>query len=273
MKWIGPNGILAHAAEIVYGYDTGVTLRQLFYRLVADQSLPNTQNYYKTLSARTAEGRRDGTFPDLLDRTSRIEEPITFTDPDDGLDWLRKLYRHDRQQGQPAHIWLGVEKVGMSAQLDSWFTDPLGIPHIALGGFASQTLCDQVRRRIEADDRPSVLVYVGDHDPTGEDIDRDFQHRVGFDKVMRIALNADQLDIYKIPKNVLDPEVEKKLKRDSRSAKFLERHGYLDQYEVDALDPNLLRRLYSEAINQFMDKSKFETVMSQEAQDRGVLNG
>jgi hypothetical protein len=49
--------------EIVAGYDTRVTLRQVFYRLVAGQHLPNTQTYYRALSSATAAARRDGTFP------------------------------------------------------------------------------------------------------------------------------------------------------------------------------------------------------------------
>jgi hypothetical protein len=55
-----PNwpAILLRAAEIVESYDTSVTLRQLFYRLIAAQLLPNTQNSYKSLSRYTAEARR-----------------------------------------------------------------------------------------------------------------------------------------------------------------------------------------------------------------------
>jgi hypothetical protein len=34
--------IVARARTIVDGYDTGVTLRQLFYRLVSEHLLPNT---------------------------------------------------------------------------------------------------------------------------------------------------------------------------------------------------------------------------------------
>jgi hypothetical protein len=51
--------ITQHAADIVRGYSTGVTLRQLFYRLVSDGTLPNTDVSYKTLSARTAAARRE----------------------------------------------------------------------------------------------------------------------------------------------------------------------------------------------------------------------
>ena len=44
--------LLEGAAAIVNKYDTLVTLRQLFYRLVAALLLPNTTNAYKTLHQR-----------------------------------------------------------------------------------------------------------------------------------------------------------------------------------------------------------------------------
>ena len=51
---------------IVQSYSTGVTLRQLFYRLVSALLLPNTQSAYKRLSSVTAEARRRGEFPELV---------------------------------------------------------------------------------------------------------------------------------------------------------------------------------------------------------------
>jgi hypothetical protein len=45
-----------------------VTLRQLFYRLVSAQVIPNSQAAYKRLSSLTAEARRNGDFPALIDR-------------------------------------------------------------------------------------------------------------------------------------------------------------------------------------------------------------
>jgi hypothetical protein len=263
---------LEHAAEIVRGYDTGVILRQLFYRLVADGTLPNLQSYYRRLSSKTAEGRREGSFPDLLDRTSRIEEPLWFGSPGEARGWLRNLYRRDRTERQEWTAILGVEKAGMSAQLDAWFTDPLGVPHVALGGYASQSLCDQVRRHIEKQGRPAALIYAGDHDPTGVDIDRDFERRVGvFDKVVRVALNPDQVDEYALPQNP-DPEVAAKLDRDPRAAAFERRFGSLVQYEVDALPPDTLRNLYRDALGGLWDDDAYEAVMEREDAERTELN-
>jgi hypothetical protein len=264
VQW-GP--VLNRAAEIVNGYATGVTLRQLFYRLVAEQRLPNLQSYYNRLSDRTAATRREGTFPDLLDRVTRIERYAFFEDPDDALDYLREVYRKDRTEGQEWTVYLGVEKAGISAQLDAWFSDPLGIPHVALGGYASQTIADKVRRDIQAQGRPAALIYAGDHDPSGEDIDRDFERRVGaFDKVVRVALNAEQIAEYDLPENP-DPEVAAKLARDSRAATFERRHGSLHQYEVDALPPDTLRDLYRSAIDGLWDDDALDAVLERERAD------
>jgi hypothetical protein len=55
--------VLDEARAIVESYDTWVTLRQLFYRLVARQLIPNTPSYYRRLSQYTAQARRELTFP------------------------------------------------------------------------------------------------------------------------------------------------------------------------------------------------------------------
>ena len=50
--------------------------------------------------------------------------------------------------------------------------------------------------------RPAILLYAGDFDPSGEDIDRDFQKRCPwFKEVVRVALSADQVREYSLPVN------------------------------------------------------------------------
>jgi hypothetical protein len=85
--------LLDHARAIVEGYSTGVTLRQLFYRLVAAGLLPNLRTQYTHLSENTAKARREGSFPGLLARTSRIEEWPSYASPEDALASLRNIYR------------------------------------------------------------------------------------------------------------------------------------------------------------------------------------
>jgi hypothetical protein len=45
------------------------------------------------------------------------------------------------------------------------------------------------------------------------------------------------------------------------------------QVEVDALDPNQLRDLFQEAIDEFWDMSEYERVQGLEAEERAELEG
>jgi hypothetical protein len=256
--------ILDQAARIVEGYDTGVTLRQLFYRLVAAELLPNTTNAYKTLSDRTAQARRNGDFPDLLDRTRTIHRDLFFSDPADARAWLAEVYRRDRTAGQEEAVYLGVEKHGLVAQLEAWFSH-YGLRILAFGGYSSQTYVDEISRDVEKDGRPAVLIYAGDWDPSGEDIARDFLKRCPvFSDSVRVALNAKQVAHYKLP------EAPGKT-TDTRAAGFVKRHGRLAQVELDALPPDTLRELYAGALGEHTDMSAFEAQLRREKRDRKAL--
>jgi len=270
------NLILVHAAAIVRSYNTRVTLRQLFYRLVADQTLRNTRSEYGQLSAKTAQARRDGWFPQLMDRTRRIERwyPM-FGSTDEGLRWLKDRYRRDRTEGQEYSIYLAVEKAGIVNQLDEWFGDEYGIPILPLQGYSSQSFVDEVRSDVfkyrwnvpsgEHEARPSVLIYAGDFDPSGEDIDRDFDERTQcWDYVHRVALLPEQIEEYNLP-----PAMGKA--SDSRAGAFIAKHGELIQVELDAIPPDTLRELYEEKIVEYWDMDTWQDVMDREAEERESL--
>ncbi|MDP9299728.1 MAG: hypothetical protein M3P43_02350 [Actinomycetota bacterium] len=256
--------MLQHGAEIVRGYDTGVTLRQLFYRMVADGTLPNTLPTYKTLSARTAEARRDGWFPTLVDLTRSISRPPSWSSPGEAREALRDQYRQDRTAGQEFAVYLGVEKATLLALFESWY-DEHGLPIVVTRGYGSQTYVDAVDADVSNDGRKAVLLYVGDLDPSGEDIERDFIERTdAFDDAKRVAVRPEHVAHYG-----LVPAPGKAT--DSRAAGFTARHGELIQVEVEALDPNDLRVLVDAALEPYWDVSAFEAVLAQEEQERRTL--
>ena len=140
------------------------------------------------------------------------------------------------------------------------------MPILALGGYSSQTFTDDVADDVERDGRPAVLVYAGDFDASGEDIDRDFTDRSRcWAKVERIALNADQVIEYQLP-----PQPGKVT--DSRAEAFTARHGALMQVELDALAPDTLRSLYENALARWMDASIYEQVLALEDDERNELS-
>lgn len=256
--------IVERAAQIASSYSTEVTLRQLFYRLVAAELLPNTQVAYKALSARTAQARREGWFPRLMDRGRQIHRFTSFASDTQARGWLRRIYRRDRTEGQPIAVYLAVEKAGIVEQLTDWFGD-LGVPVLALGGYSSQSYVQDVVDDVARQRRPAVLLYAGDHDPSGEDIDRDFLARSDcFTRVVRVALTAEQVEAYNLP-----PQPGKQT--DSRAAGFVARHGRLVQVELDALDPAELRRLYQAAIDRYWDPAAYQAALAREAEERDRL--
>ena len=116
------RAIIPAAVAVVEGYDTPVTLRQLFYRLVSAQLLENTQNAYKALSSRTAEQRRQGAFPDLSDRTRSIHVPYYYVDPTDapGRDCARLPPGPDRRAGRHPLHRCGEERARGAAPCLVW---------------------------------------------------------------------------------------------------------------------------------------------------------
>jgi hypothetical protein len=258
--------VIPAAASIVRSYDTNVTLRQLHYRLVSDPSLgyPNTTNAYKSLSSKTAELRRLGEFPRLHDRTRSVHRPDYFEDCADVLEVVVHSYRRDRTIGQAVNLFIAVEKNGLIEQLRSWFYG-YGVGVLALGGYASQGLVDDVVDRIVYDGRPAVLLYAGDFDPSGEDIDRAFVKSVGlFARVHRVALSARQVEEFDLPPNPGKSG-------DSRAGQFVERHGELVQVEVDALPPDVLRGLFVDRFLAYWNRDAYEQVQAAEAEDRETL--
>lgn len=259
--------IIERAAQIVRGYDTGVTLRQLYYRLVAEGLITNTLNNYTNLSRLTAEGRRSGTFPQLIDLGRQVDRPLTFSSPAEGQRWLARRYRRDRTEGQPYVLYLGVEKATLLGQLQAWF-GALGLPRVALRGYSSQTLVDDVAAEVQAERdatgaRHTVLIYCGDYDPSGVDILRDFTERTDcFASIRRIAVNREQIEQYgltRMPAKAGDARL--------RST------GVVDQVEAEALAPETLQALFQAAIDEYWHEEAYNAALTREEEDRASLRG
>ena len=269
-KYDWRNLVLPAGMAFVQSFTTGVTPRQCFYYLASHRFIANTHQDYSNLSCWTTDARDAGSFPDFLDNGRWIHRPTPFADPDDAHGWLTRLYRRDRTEFADKSIYLGVEKAGLVAQLEEAFGD-LGIPILSLGGWASQTFREQVRREIVADGRPAVLIYAGDFDPAGVLIGDSFAEKVGvFTEVVRVGLKIEQLA--GLPGSPFPLEKRKHSLIPRFEAEYgdgLEALGLprLVQFELDALPPDQLRALYQAAIDRFFDNSAYGRSLVQEAAD------
>ena len=132
-------------------------------------------------------------------------------------------------------------------------------------GYSSASARWEAAQRVQAADQRgqhAVLIYLGDHDPSGLDMSRDVRDRLDMLsygtplETIRLALNYDQVEEYQPPANPA------KL-TDSRA------HGYVticghESWELDALDPQTLDALLSEPIEELMDQDLYDEAIAEE---------
>jgi hypothetical protein len=256
------------ARRVVSDHTEPVTLRQVFYRLVAQGLIPNRPPVYRRLSSRLAQSRRDGAFPDLVDTLRTVHVPASWPDAGTFLRQAAAQFALDRTRGQSRAVYVAAEKDTLRQVFTTWLA-PMGIPVLVVRGFASQSYAEAVRRRTASDPRPTVLLLCTDFDASGEDIARDWVARTGcWDSIERVLLTHEQVQRYGLP--AADGK-----RDDPRWPTFARRHGLnVDrpvQWEVEALPPAELQRLVRQAVAPFVDTAVLEAVVAEEERQRAAL--
>lgn len=249
--------IVMASLEVFDQYDTAITLRQLYYRLVARLLIPNTINSYKRLSRVLVKAREQGDVPIncLEDRSRRIlgKGDTGFYSAEEYLK--RKLNSlQDSWKGfhmpmwddQPRYVLISLEKDALS-RLVSRIANNYSVRTFPTRGYPSfsyvQGMAKYMETRLEG--KHVVVLYYGDFDPSGIDIERDLEDRLArygakdF-SVTRIALTADQIKQYNLPPMPVK-------RSDARAEGFMAEHGD-KSVELDALDPNLFQKIVEKSI-------------------------
>jgi len=249
--------IVDAALDIFQQYDTAITLRQLYYRLVSRLLIPNTINSYKRLSRVMVKAREDGDVPVncLEDRSRRGlgRGDIGYNSAEEYLkkkittlqdSW--KSFTMPMWDDQPKNVMISLEKDALS-RLVSREANRFSVRTFPTRGYPSFSFVQEMSRYItnQLGGKPTMVLYFGDFDPSGVDIERDLSERLerygakDF-TVQRIALTADQIKKYSLPPMPVK-------RSDARADSFLEEHG--DRaVELDALDPNLLQTTVRKAV-------------------------
>ena len=258
--------------EIIDEYaadDYRLSLRQLYYQLVKENIVPNTEKDYKKLGTLLVKGRMAGIvdWDAIVDRTRKPSIPYHAGDVPDALSDILSAYRLDRQSGQMKYIEVWVEKDALSEVLKR-VTEKYHIHLMVNKGYTSCTaMHDAYKRFMAAEDdvRKAVILYLGDHDPSGLDMIRDIASRLrdfGLKdyEVEHIALTTDQIKEYAPPPNPAKT-------KDPRASWYIDVFGDTS-WEVDALNPKILHTLLIEAIESHMHMPTYRKVMKQEKKDR-----
>lgn len=251
------------------GYD--LTLRQLYYQFVSKGWLANTDRNYQNLGRIVSNARLAGLLPwdSIVDRTRGLEARNHWNGPADLMRDAARSFGVDRWEGQSRRVEVWIEKDALVGVIEGVCRD-LDVAYFSCRGYTSQSEMWSAGKRLgeyESSGLSTVILHLGDHDPSGLDMTRDIRDRLHMfhaeTEVRRIALTFDQIAEYDPPPNPA------KLS-DARAEDYVIEHGY-ESWELDALDPRVMNALIREHVEGLLDMKLFKARKTQEEVSRARL--
>jgi hypothetical protein len=255
---------IIEAAQPITG--RGVGYKLFVRKLIASMKTTEMQKVYRLLK----EARERGMIPWewIVDESRQLEKTSAWDDPEAFTRAAINQYRREYWNQQPVRVEVWSEKGTVRGVLQP-VLDEFGVGFRVVHGFASATVVHDIAVD-NYDDRPLIVLYAGDWDPSGlcmsmVDLPDRLKRYDGTHVVLkRISLVQDQLA--GLPSF---PASEKS--GDPRYSWFTKNYGH-DCWELDALDPNLLRECVRRAIKAHIEPVAWERCKVTERAERSSLN-
>lgn len=268
--------LIGQANKIIAEYEPKglrLTVRQLYYQFVARGILPNSDKSYSRVGSIVNDGRLAGliSWSAIEDRGRDLKGVHFYESPADAIKEAREGYNRDlwaNQQWRP-EVW--VEKAALEGVIQT-ICNHLRVDFFATRGYNSQSeqwrAGQRFARYIQRGQRP-IVFHLGDHDPEGIDMTRDNRDRLSMFagvpiQVVRLALNMEQIERYGPPPNFVKPQ-------SSRAAGYRAEYGD-ECWELDALEPTVLRDLISDAVLKIRDPKLWDDALAEETEDLRYLD-
>lgn len=253
-------GLMSEICDDYESQGLVLTARQLFYRLVSTDVIPNTVKSYKRITSVINDAKMAGLLDwDMFeDRTRSFKQYRTYRNPAQILNEASSAYFKDLWEGQSHRVFCTIEKDALYGVLERVCLGNC-VPLLAARGYPSSTV---LRKFVEDEVRGIgaeriVMLHFGDHDPSGIDMTRDLQERIdvfaaeyGIEiSISRLALNFDQI-------RELNPPPNPAKMTDSRVGGYIAKFGK-KSWELDAVEPRRLVAIAREAIFDGVDMKKW----------------
>jgi hypothetical protein len=222
------------------------------------------KKYVDRVGDEIRQAREDGEIPWewVVDDSRQLEDHPSWSDPEAFIESVIPQYRLDYWEHQPYAVEVWSEKSTVSGTLRPVLRR-YGVGYRSMHGFTSATKVHDIVELTWSLDKPLRVLYVGDFDPSGlhmseVDITRRLEeYGAEAFTITRVALTrADTLVLTSFP--VSDK------RKDPRYPWFVRNYG--DRcWELDAMDPNLLRGKVDVAIRGLLDVAAWNVCKQAEA--------
>jgi hypothetical protein len=262
------------AIKAILKADHPMTVRQVFYQLVARGVIEKTEEQYQgTVIRLLTEMRMDEevSFDWIVDESRRRRENQTYDSIADAARDTARFYRRNALQACPDYVEVWSEKEALAGIIEDAASD-YDVPIIVSKGMPSLTQLYGTAYEIARAARAGKRTYIyqfGDHDPSGVLIPKTIEHRLcqfceKFDCqapiIKRVALTEKQIAKFNLPT--------RPTKREGN------RHAYKfegDSVELDALPASELRAMVRYVIERHISKRSLATLRVAEESERELL--
>jgi len=236
-----------------------LTVRQLYYQLVARDIVPNVEKQYKYITRTVNDARIAGLidWDAIEDRTRQFTARQRWDSPNAIFTAAARSYHTDPWATQNCRPFLIVEKEALSGVFQR-VCHEFDVPLLSARGYPSVSVMREfVSEQVLTSDQDVVVLHFGDHDPSGIDMTRDIDDRCEMFaygnmpfELNRLALNIDQVKKHKPPANPAKTT-------DARFANYKRLFG-VSSWELDALNPQILSDLARTAITKLIDQKAWD---------------
>jgi hypothetical protein len=232
----------------------------------------------------------------VVDRTRNPEIPPAWDSPADIIKAAERSFHIDKWANQENYVEVWVEKEALAGVIER-VGQQMQVTTLACRGYMSQSeqwVAAQRLDKVIRSGRQPHIIHLGDHDPSGLDMTRDNEDRLTLFTLLdgyrsltnppaktdltrwkiidamhqewgaatpiinRIALNMDQVEEYQPPPNPAKST-------DARFAGYADEFGE-ESWELDALPPDVLTNLVTDAIIDLRDGDAWAEAEDREAE-------
>lgn len=288
------------AEEVLPWYKTkGIvpSLREIYYRLVASNTIPNTKSAYKQLSEClvTARMLEIVGWNDIADESRQVynDDIKEYISPEDyvqiQIEFIKKaqeFYRFPRWYLQKNYVEVWLEKLAMVGTIQKFVEgkDVRVVPTRGFDGWGDGykhaiRLAEIKRSALENNIGIKIhILYLGDFDPSGIAIDKHLRQQLDYfgfydAELKRIAVTENQIEQFHLPHKP-DQKTQEKLRRDPRTDMHALNRGELKVVELEALTayaPDEFEKLIQDRIDGFLDAKIYESTRLEETKARRTI--
>lgn len=248
------------------------TVRQIYYRAVVNYLCDKDKSGYNLIQRELLKMRRAGDLPYgwIEDNVRTCYGGNRYSDTQEFLLHAASYsYRLDYWQNEPINVEVWCESDSIAGTLRNTVTERYGLRLYVARGFSSETYLYNAGENIKDDERETYIYILSDFDPSGVSLAKDiakkltaFAYPVPI-HVNRIALSGEQVNELNLPTHPLK-------KSDKRAKHFRLEHGD-KACELEAVPPNTLRDMVTEAITSHIDPWKIVKAKQDEQTQREAL--